>query len=148
MPGAADRPLPLRGRRAGRRARRLRRDPEAVAEVARRVVASERPIVLTATTGRSRAGFDGLSRLAELLALPVVEWRERVNFPSDHPLHQGDDPAPHLAEADAVLVLDHDVPYIAARGQRPGPSAWIAQIDLDPVKERIPLWSFSLDLAV
>src|SRR5205814_6583567 len=78
-------------------------DPDALREVARRLVASERPIVLTATTGRSRAGFEGLRRLAELLALPIVEWRERVNFPSDHPLHQGDDSAPYLAEADAVL---------------------------------------------
>src|SRR5262245_53712175 len=86
-------------------------DPEALREVARRLVASERPLVLTATTGRSRAGFDGLRRLAELLALPVVDWRERVNFPSDHPLHQGDDPEPYLSEADALLVLDHDVPY-------------------------------------
>ncbi|HEY3110302.1 MAG TPA: thiamine pyrophosphate-requiring protein, partial [Chloroflexota bacterium] len=123
-------------------------DPEALHELARRLVASERPIVLTATTGRSRAGFEGLGRLAELLALPVVEWRERANFPSDHPLHQGGDPAPWLGEADAVLVLDHDVPYIPARGERPGPDAWIAQVDLDPIKERVPLWSFPLDLAV
>ena len=101
-----------------------------------------------ATTGRSRPGFEGLRRLAELLALPVVEWRERVNFPSDHPLHQGSDPAPWLGQADVVLVLDNDVPYIPARGERPGPDAWIAQIDLDPVKERVPLWSFPLDLAV
>jgi acetolactate synthase-1/2/3 large subunit len=123
-------------------------DPEALQEVARRLVASQRPLVLTATTGRSRAGFEGLRRLAELLALPVVEWRERANFPSDHPLHQGADPTPWLGEADVVLVLDHDVPYIPARGERPGPDAWIAQIDLDPVKERVPLWSFPLDLAV
>jgi acetolactate synthase-1/2/3 large subunit len=123
-------------------------DPDALREVARRLVASQRPLVLTATTGRSRAGFEGLRRLAELLALPVVDWRERVNFPTDHPLHQGDDPEPYLAEADVLLVLDHDVPYIPGRGQRPARDSWVAQIDLDPVKQRMPLWSFPLDLAV
>ncbi|HEV8634956.1 MAG TPA: thiamine pyrophosphate-requiring protein [Chloroflexota bacterium] len=122
-------------------------DPEALREVAGRLVGSERPLVLTATTGRTRRGFEGLRRLAELLALPVVEWRERVNFAADHPLHQGYDPDPWLESADLVLVLDHDVPYIPARA-RPRPDAQLIQIDLDPVKEAIPLWSFPLDLPV
>jgi acetolactate synthase-1/2/3 large subunit len=46
-----------------------------------------------------------------------------------------------------VLVVDHDVPYIPTRTHI-RPDARIAQIDLDPIKERIPLWSFPLDLAI
>jgi acetolactate synthase-1/2/3 large subunit len=122
-------------------------DPEALRHVARRLVRGERPLVLTATTGRSRAGFEGLRALAELLALPVVERPERTNFPTTHALHQGFDPAPLLESADLVLILDHDVPYIPTR-TAPAPGAFIAQIDLDPIKERIPLWNFPLDLAV
>lgn len=122
-------------------------DPDALREVAERLVASEHPVILTCTTGRSRQGFDALVRLAELLALPVVERRERVNFPTSHPLHQGFDPAPFLETADVVLVLDHDVPYIPTK-VRPPEDATIIQIDLDPVKERIPLWNFRLTLPV
>lgn len=122
-------------------------DPAMLRDIARRLVAAERPLVLTADTGRTAAGHRGLLRLAELLALPVVEWRNRVNFPSDHPLHQGYDPSDLLERADLVLVLDHDVPYIPTVA-RPAPGATIIQIDLDPIKERIPLWSFPVDLPV
>ncbi|HEU5422139.1 MAG TPA: thiamine pyrophosphate-requiring protein, partial [Nitrolancea sp.] len=122
-------------------------DPDALREVARRLVAAERPLVLTANTGRSVAGFDGLLRLAETLALPVVEWRNRANFPADNPLHQGYQARPLLESADLVLALDHDFPYIPTLDQ-PAPSAQIIQIDVDPVKERIPLWSFPVDLPI
>lgn len=122
-------------------------DPDALCEAARLLVASERPVVLTGKTGRSAAGYRGLVRLAELLALPVVEWRERTNFPTDHPLHQGSDPGPLLERADPVLILDQDVPYIPTRSQ-PAPNATVIQIDLDPIKERIPLWTFPLSLPI
>ena len=42
-----------------------------------------------------------------------------------------------------ILVLDSDVPYIPTQVM-PRADATIVQIDLDPVKERIPLWSFPL----
>ena len=122
-------------------------DPDALREVADRLVRSEHPVVLTATTGRSRQGFEGLIRLAELLALPVVERRERNNFPTSHPLHQGFQPGPLVESADFILVLDHDVPYIPTQ-TKPRADAALVQIDLDPVKERIPLWNFPVTLPV
>jgi acetolactate synthase-1/2/3 large subunit len=122
-------------------------DPSVLRDVARRLVASERPLVLTANSGRTEAGYHALLRLAELLALPVVEWRNRVNFPADHPLHQGYDAAPLLEQADLVLVLDHDVPYIPTQ-TRPHPAATVVQIDLDPLKERVPLWTFPVDVPI
>jgi acetolactate synthase-1/2/3 large subunit len=122
-------------------------DPEALQEVARRLVASEHPIVLTESAGRTEAGFTNLVRLAELLALPVVEWRNRANFPGDHPLHLGYDDAPFVRNADVILVIDHDYPYIPSKVQPPA-DAFVAQIDLDPLKERIPLWSYPVDLPI
>ncbi|HZQ36376.1 MAG TPA: thiamine pyrophosphate-requiring protein [Dehalococcoidia bacterium] len=122
-------------------------DPDALREVALRLVESERPLVLTGASGRTAAGFHALVRLAELLALPVVESRNRVNFPADHPLHQGYEAGPLLEQADLVLVLDQDVPYIPTR-VAPAPDATVIQIDVDPVKERIPLWSFPLTQAI
>ena len=122
-------------------------DPDVLRDIATRLVGSERPIVLTSTTGRTREGFEALVRLAELLALPVVERRERTNFPTNHPLHQGFMPGPFVEAADLILVLDSDVPYIPTQ-VTPLPDAAMVQIDLDPVKERIPLWSFPLTMAV
>ena len=43
-------------------------------------------------------------------------------------------------EASPVLVIDSDVPWIPTVS-RPGPEARIYHIDVDPLKERMPLWS-------
>src|SRR5262245_35837969 len=122
-------------------------DPDALRDIAIRLVGSERPVVLTSTTGRTQAGLDGLVRLAELLALPVVDRRDRTNFPTTNGLHQGFQPGPFVESADLILVLDSDVPYIPTQ-VTPREDATIIQIDLDPVKDRIPLWSFPLTRAV
>jgi acetolactate synthase-1/2/3 large subunit len=122
-------------------------DPDALKEVAAHLVNSERPVVLPSTTGRTRRGFEALVRLADLLALPVVERRERTNFPTSHPLHQGFQPAPFVAQADVVLVVDQDVPYIPTQVMPPA-GATVVQIDVDPVKERIPLWSFPVTMPI
>jgi acetolactate synthase-1/2/3 large subunit len=122
-------------------------DPDTLRDIALRLVRAERPVVLTATAGRTKQGFEALVRLAELLALPIVERRERTNFPTTHPLHQGFVPGPFVETADLILVVDSDVPYIPTQ-VTPRADATIVQIDLDPVKERIPLWSFPLTHAV
>jgi acetolactate synthase-1/2/3 large subunit len=122
-------------------------DPDALRVVAQHLVRSESPVVLTSTIGRTRQGFEALVRLAELLALPVVERRERTNFPTSHPLHQGFQPASFVEVADVILVADSDVPYIPTQ-VTPRPDATIVQIDVDPIKERIPLWSFPITSAI
>lgn len=122
-------------------------DQESLRTTARKLVDSHNPIVLTENSGRSETGFRNLVRLAELLALPVVEWRNRANFPADHPLHLGYDDKEFVEAADVILALDHDYPYIPPRTQ-PLPGATIIQIDVDPIKETIPLWSFPVDLPI
>lgn len=124
-------------------------DPDLLRQAADLLVRAERSLVLAGASGRTRAGWEGLLALAELLALPVVEWRTRANFPADHPLHLGYNYGLEygLAEADVVLILDHDVPYIPTRTPL-APEATVIQIDLDPVKERIPLWTFPVDLPI
>lgn len=122
-------------------------DPEVLRDVAARLVHSERPVVLPSTTGRTRRGFDALVRLADLLALPVVERRERSNFPTSHVLHQGFQPGPFVESADFIVVLDQDVPYIPTQ-VKPRPGTPIVQIDVDPLKERIPLWNFPVSIPI
>lgn len=122
-------------------------DPEALGEAAAWLVQAERPLLITSYAGRHIEAVPALVELAELLAIPVVETRTRVNFPTDHPLYGGENPAPYLREADVVLVVDHDVPYIPALA-RPRPEAKIIHIDIDPVKASIPLWNFPVDLSI
>src|SRR5262249_29518950 len=67
-----------------------------------------------------------------------------VNFPSSHPLYQGSQwnekrQNEALAEADTILVLDSDVPWIP-QINHPRADARILHIDTDPLKAQMPLW--------
>lgn len=76
-------------------------------ELARRLVEAERPVVLADRVGRSAGAFHELVRLAELLALPVVDGgRWWHNFPTPHPLDFAGYQRELLAGADLVLGLD------------------------------------------
>ena len=71
-----------------------------------------------------------------------------LDFPADDPLYLGNQvnaPAINavLAEADVVLVLDSDVPWIPTV-TKPSAAAKIYHIDVDPLKEHMPLWYFPM----
>jgi acetolactate synthase-1/2/3 large subunit len=52
-----------------------------------------------------------------------------------------------VGEADLILVADCDVPWIP-KFVRPAADATVVLIDMDPVKDDMPLWTFPVDLAV
>jgi acetolactate synthase I/II/III large subunit len=93
---------------------------EVTAEIAAALAGARHPLIVTSYLGRDPAAVPSLVALAELLAIPVLEaMAYHVNFPDDHPLHAGfqyhsTGQNPVLAEADVILVLDSDVPWIAA----------------------------------
>ena len=79
--------------------------------------------------------------------MPVVESRHRIKFPSSHPFHLGFSAARYLQQADCVLVVDHDVPWVPPQG-RPTADCRIIHMDIDPLKRDIPIWGFPVDLAI
>ena len=109
------------------------------------LLAAERPLVVTSYLGRNPAAVGPLVALARRLAVGVLESvPSAMNFPTDDPAWAGvqwSEPRQNeaLAEADFVLVLESDVPWIPTVN-RPGPEACIYHIDVDPLKERFPLW--------
>ena len=118
---------------------------EVAAEIATAIAGAVSPLVVTSYLGRDPAAVPELVRLCELAAVGVLEsvpsW---VNFPADHPLHLGyqwNAPVqnPVLAGADMILVLGSDVPWIPGHN-RPGASARIYVVDVDPLKALLPLW--------
>jgi acetolactate synthase-1/2/3 large subunit len=106
---------------------------------------ARRPLVVTSYLGRNPKAVEQLVRLSRRLAVAVLESvPNAVNFPADDPMYQGNqwnDPRqnPVLAEADLVLVLDSDVPWIPTVN-RPRDDARIYHIDVDPLKQQMPLW--------
>lgn len=106
---------------------------------------AKHPVVVTSYLGRSERAFAELGRLCHFLAIGVIESAPtHLNFSTLDPLYLGNqlsEPTqnPVLAEADLVLVLDSDIPWVPLHN-RPSPGAKIIHIDTDPLKELVPLW--------
>jgi acetolactate synthase-1/2/3 large subunit len=116
-----------------------------VAEIALALRSAKRPLVITSYLGRNPAAVAPLVALCDSLGIGVLESVPGyVNFPRSHPLHQGEQwnaqvSNPIVADADVILVVDSDVPWIPAVNP-PRPDAQIFHIDTDPLKEDMPLW--------
>lgn len=122
-------------------------DP-ALAEVAELVRKAASPVLVTSAAGRDKAAVDALAEFASVARMPVVEHAARhLNLPQDHPWHAGFDPAPYLENADLVLVLESEVPWIPSR-TRPRPEAMIVHLAADPLFQRYPVRSFPSDFDV
>ena len=120
-------------------------DPAGIKEAAEALANSRNPLIITGQSGRNPSTVEAMTRLAELIGAPVVSEPVHMNFPSTHPMWAGISAQPYLDEADVILAVDQDVPYVPSLG-RPRPDARIIQIDIDPVKPTIPLWVFPTDL--
>jgi acetolactate synthase I/II/III large subunit len=123
-------------------------DPDAIDEAARLLAAAENPLIITASAGREPAAVTALADIAQRFALPVVEHRPRhLSLPADHPCHLGYDAGPWLDDADAILVLECDVPWVPSL-KAPGPRCRIVHLGIDPLFARYPIRGFPSDLAV
>jgi acetolactate synthase-1/2/3 large subunit len=119
--------------------------PQKISEIATALLQAKRPLIVTSYVGRNTEAVAELIKLSERLAIPVLESVPyHMNFPADHPLHVGyqwNAPVQNevLAQADVVLVIDSDVPWIPLKN-KPPKDCKIYYIDVDPLKEKMPLW--------
>jgi acetolactate synthase-1/2/3 large subunit len=118
---------------------------DAVAEILSDLQSAKRPLIATSYVGRQPEAVRELVRLCHRLGIGVYEsCPVAMNYPQDDALYQGvqwNEPFQNqaLADADVVLVLDSDVPWIAAHN-KPSAKAVVRHVDLDPLKTDIPLW--------
>jgi acetolactate synthase I/II/III large subunit len=123
-------------------------DRGAIDEAARILAAAENPLIITASAGRDPAAVAVLGNLAERFAIPVVQHRPRhLSLAADHPCHFGYDATPYLDDADAILVLECDVPWVPSL-KAPGPQCKVVHLGVDPLFQRYPIRGFPGDLAV
>lgn len=123
-------------------------NPHGIAEAARLLAAAERPLIVAGNSGRDKASFALLAAFAERFAIPVISYRSRyLPLPSDHPMHVGFETAGHVDQADVILVLESDVPWVPKRAPlKPGAKA--IHVAHDPLFGRIPIRGFQCDLAI
>ena len=121
-------------------------DPSAIAQLADWIAAAERPLIVAAALGADAVA--PLAALAERCAIPVITGNSRaVCLPSSHPMHFGYEPGALIADADLVIALESDVPWIPQL-QHPPVGCRIAHVGEDPFFVRYPMRSFPSDLAV
>ena len=104
-----------------------------------RFIRSPKSIVITSYLGRNTKAVQELIEFCENMAIPVVEQIPTfVNFPRDHTLHLGYDPNPFIPKQISLSPLIRmflGCYTSAAKGRMQS-----LLIDLDPIKEEIPLW--------
>jgi acetolactate synthase-1/2/3 large subunit len=121
-------------------------DGQAIATLAEWIAAAERPLIVASSLLPEAVPL--LAHLAERCAIPVVMHNSRtVCLPSSHPMHFGFEPGALLADADLVIVLESDVPWIPHL-QHPPAGCRVAHVAEDPFFVRYPMRSFPSDLAV
>jgi len=123
-------------------------DTAAVSEAAGILAKAKHPLIITANAGRDPAAFAALAQFAEKFAIPVVQHRPRYfSLASSHPMNLGLDPTRVLQKADAIMVIECDVPWIPSRVAPQG-GCKLIHCGLDPLFMHIPIRGFPCDVAI
>src|SRR5207302_400640 len=101
-------------------------DPADAKSVAQWLIEAENPLIITGHSGRNPESVAALVRLAELLAVPVMDSRRasRMNFPASHPLFGT---GPMQKDADVIVVFEALMPFMPPKAL-PGRHAKVAWI--------------------
>jgi len=117
-------------------------------EVAGLISKAKKPLIIAGASGRHHSIVKSLGDFAARFAIPVVEyWSSYLCLPTDHPMHLGFESAPHAQEADLILMLDCDVPWIPAQTDLSN-DCKIIHIATDPLFSRYPIRNFSCDIGI
>ncbi|MGO4395509.1 thiamine pyrophosphate-requiring protein [Variovorax sp. M-6] len=116
--------------------------PAAASELIAAFAAARKPLVITSYLGRQPEAVAKLGALSDRLGFAVCEVNPQyVNFPGDHPHHIGYRRNTLVDEADLILMLDVDVPWIVSKVQ-PKAGARLFHLDCDPLKPDMGFWHF------
>jgi len=80
--------------------------PDDIKKAAELLVAAKHPVVMADNLGRKPKAFEALIKLAETMALPVLDTLGKFSFPTNHPLQLTGAKEELLEKTDLVLALD------------------------------------------
>lgn len=111
---------------------------------------AQNPLIITSYLGRNTGAVSKLVELSEKLAIPVLQsCPSAVNFPHSHPnfvdLSFGIGENEWVRNADIILIIDSDIPYIPLHN-KPHPNAVIIHIDVDVLKDN--MGTFHVDAGI
>jgi thiamine pyrophosphate-dependent acetolactate synthase large subunit-like protein len=116
---------------------------EAVKNICEALVGAHEPLIITGYSGKNPKAPEQLVKLADTVkGLQVLDTGgSAMSFPANHRGWLSVRYGVHdcIKTADVILVLDCDVPWIPTQC-KPSPSAKIFHIDMDPLKQQMPLF--------
>lgn len=105
---------------------------------------AKRPLIITSYLGRNTKAVDALVKLSETISIPIfltcpsvvnVPWSCKTLVGMNYGMGKNE----WLEEADCVLILDSDIPWIPLH-TRPREDAQIFHIDVDPLKQNVNMF--------
>jgi len=126
--------------------------PDAVTAIADALARAKHPLIVTSYLGRNPDAVAKLTVFCEDFGIGLLESvPNHMNFPTTHDCYLGVQwnerrQNEALADADVVLVIDSDVPWIGAVS-RPRTDARVFHIDADALKQQMPLWYIGSELS-
>lgn len=123
-------------------------DPDAIRQLAELIDAAKCPLLVTSASGRDPATVQPLGDLCARFGVGIVEAKSRyVCAAGDHPFHLGQSVHPYLGEADLLICLETEVPWLPET-REPRPETRIVHVGVDPLFLDYPLRSFRGELFV
>jgi thiamine pyrophosphate-dependent acetolactate synthase large subunit-like protein len=126
--------------------------------IAKSLIGAKRPLVITGYLGRNLKAPALLAELCDKLPITVVEMvGSDISLRSDHEAYRGVTVTTHpeVLEADVILILDCDVPWIPTAGKPRSGKKYpekkcfnavltnavgtkVFHLDVDPLKQQMP----------
>ena len=123
-------------------------DPAGIAALAGMIAEARCPVLVTSGSGRDPATVEPLGKVCERYGIGIVEAKSRyVCARADHPYHLGQNIHPILGQADLLIVLESEVPWLPET-REPDASTRIVHIGVDPLFQDYPIRSFRSDLSI
>ncbi len=123
-------------------------DAAAVNALAARLADAQCPIIVTSALGTDHDAVKLLGQVTDTYGIGVADtWSRYLNLPFSHPMHLGVANPAIYEQADVILYLECDVPWISAH-MRPSDDAFVAQAGIDPLFSRYPMRSHRSDLTL
>jgi acetolactate synthase-1/2/3 large subunit len=120
-------------------------DTEILDKIAEMLIKAENPFIITGYSGRNPDSVEPLVKLSELLGMRVSSSQQYMNFPTNHPCFASSGANTYLKEADVLLTVDCDVPYVSGNVNL-RPDVKLIHLDIDPIKLNFPMWGFPADI--
>jgi acetolactate synthase-1/2/3 large subunit len=126
----------------------LHPDPSDIECLVQWFAKAKSPLIITSNIGRTREGFEALDEFATRYAVSVACVSQRyLAMRTNHPMHEGTVSSECVKDADLIIALECDVPWIPGNTIL-GPHTKVVHVGEDPLFARYPMRQFPSDLNI